>query len=299
MFKVYVLDDKTELPKQGTYYIVAKDGLYLRKDTGIIKATVEVESIPFLKEVKKEAVLRLPKIPEIFIAQAINFFREIFEMYGTEAIVLGYYSRTLKKYLFNAPNQTVFYSSVDYEPEGKFMQGELQLVVSIHSHGDLCAFHARGDIADEKDFDGLHITIGNINYLYFTLVSSVAVNNNRFPIKPENIISGIKKINYNPYNIRRGKKPLEKLEKIIQLPNLIYPDLYAYDDFRSYNSFAKTNNHFFDLIVPNENNYRNCSFPKEWLDRVKENKECYNYQGFYHQNFRPKKHPKQSKESKK
>jgi len=273
MFLVYVLDDKTELPKQGTYYIVAKDGIYLRKDTGLIHAIVKVEKISFLKEIRKEASLRLPKIPAEMMAQAILFFKKIFETKKSEAIVIGYYSSESKKYLFDAPKQTVDPATVNYKPEGKFHQGAFQLVMSIHCHGASGAFHSPGDTNDESDFDGLHITIGNIDQPYFSIVSSVVVNNNRFTLKPEKIISGIKRVNYDPYEkINCGKTLGRKgMERLCNVPNLIYPNLYG----RAYNSFIKSQQ-FFDLILKNGDNYKSHTFPQEWLSRVSARGVYYN-----------------------
>src|SRR4030042_5091666 len=107
MFPIYILDGKTALPEKGTFYIVARDGVYLSKDTGLIRAVVKVTGISFLKEVEVKAELRMPQLPSMLVAQTLLFFRRVYEKHQSEAIVLLYYSAQKNEYKIDAPAQQV------------------------------------------------------------------------------------------------------------------------------------------------------------------------------------------------
>lgn len=192
MFDVYVLQDGVKLPKKGTYYVVAKNGIFLRKETGLIDAFVKVEGIAPLREISVFAKLKIPKIPAKHIAHIVVFFRAVYEKYQSEAIILVHYSSKLKRFCLVCPQQIVSGACVEYGANER-VDG-YQLVGSIHSHSSMGAFHSGTDITDESAFDGLHITIGSLHKPFFSVVTSVAVNNNRFPMNPKNVISGIRQV---------------------------------------------------------------------------------------------------------
>lgn len=278
MFPVYILDDKTELPKEGTFYVVARDGIYLSKDTGLIRAMVRVDGISILKELKTKAELRLPKIPSIILAQTLLFFRRVYENYKAEAMVLLYYSKSKNEFMVNAPRQKVGGASVKYEPEGRYEKESYQLIGTIHSHCDFGAFHSGVDIGDEKNFDGIHITIGKVDQPYFTTVSTIVVNNNRFPIEIEKAVIGITKVDYTPSTNSVGYKrtlgvPREESLKYDFNDSRWFDLLFGYESyvFGGASHIHEKPTQFYDLILPDGMDYRNCPFPKEWFERVSEN----------------------------
>ncbi len=193
MFDVYVLQDGVKLPKKGTYYVVAKNGIFLRKETGLIEAFVKVEGISPLQEISVSAKIKIPKIRAKDIASIVAFFRAVYEEYASEAIILIHYSRELKSFHLVCPEQRVCGASVEYDAHER-MEGH-QLIGSVHSHHSMGAFHSGTDITDESAFDGLHITIGSLHKLSFSVVASVVVNNNRFPMNPKDVISGFRQVN--------------------------------------------------------------------------------------------------------
>ncbi len=46
MFPVYTYQEGMELPEEGNYYLVSGNGLWLHKDTGIVKAFIPVPHFP-------------------------------------------------------------------------------------------------------------------------------------------------------------------------------------------------------------------------------------------------------------
>ncbi|NTU99147.1 hypothetical protein HGA64_04045 [Candidatus Falkowbacteria bacterium] len=98
--------------------------------------------------------------------------------------------------MFHAPEQKVAYAELEYSPHDRF-DGYL-LVGSIHSHGSGMAHHSTGskfsDYDDEVTFDGMHITIGNINSRVFSVSCSIMVNGKRFMLDPCKYLGGIKEV---------------------------------------------------------------------------------------------------------
>lgn len=280
MFPIYVLDGQVSLPKEGTYYVVARGGIYLSKDTGLVRAMVRVDGISFLEEVDTRVTLRVPKIPSCVIALAVLFFRRVYEEYAAEAAVLLYYDARNGAYLLDAPFQQVTGTSVSYQSRGRVDEG-LQLVGTIHSHANFEAFHSGVDVHDEQYLDGIHITIGRVDQPYFTVSGSIAVNNNRFPMSPGDIVSGIKEVEYSvpakgargyrrPFGVNRegyrsqcsvAGNLMNWLDDVILGPNepWIPKGQYGQYPYRQ---------QFYDLVFPEGKDYRNYPFPKVWMDRV-------------------------------
>ena len=199
LFPVYLFDHEFEPPKTGTYYLVTKTGIYLHKETKAGNALVKVEGIPWLQEPTIEFRLKLPKIPGSIIGQALTFFRKVFQQYKSEAYVTLMYSAKLNQYRLWCPAQKVSAASVNYDrtdqPSFEDRQSnDWQMCGTIHSHCDFSAYHSGTDIGDEASFDGIHITLGHVNRAQFSMEASVAINDKREKLEPENCCSGVIRI---------------------------------------------------------------------------------------------------------
>lgn len=200
-FPVFLNTPGTKLPETGIYYVVAKDGLYMRTDRNFGSALVKVEEIPHLAAAPTQASFNLPKIPATIIGQALMFFREVFVEYKTESYLTLLYSKKLGQYRLWCPKQEVSYSSVSYDrtdsvpvEERNYMGSDgpgWQNVGTIHSHCDFSAFHSGTDEFDESTFDGIHITLGHVNRNDFSIVASIAINDNRFPKAIVDVCDGV------------------------------------------------------------------------------------------------------------
>jgi hypothetical protein len=196
LFPVYLFDHEFEPPTTGTYYLVTKTGIFLHKETKAGNALVKVEGIPWLQEPTIEFRLKLPKIPAIIIGQALTFFRKVFQKYHSEAYVTLLYSAKLNQYRLWCPAQKVSHASVNYDrtdqPSFEDRQSnDWQMCGTIHSHCDFSAYHSGTDIGDEASFDGIHITLGHVNRAQFSMEASVAINDKREKLEPENCCSGV------------------------------------------------------------------------------------------------------------
>lgn len=201
MYPCYFYEEGTQLPESGTYYVVAANGNWLHKDTGIVKAFFPVENIPILKELdaKPWVSCNIPKLPAKYVAQIKAFFQVVAERYSSEAIVILYYNKQDQSYKIVVPNQQVTHGSVIYQREGAYQ--DYLRVGTIHSHCDFGAFHSGTDVHDEEDFDGIHCTFGNNHQQDFTIVASIVANANRFTVDPSSILEGIELVNIITYKL--------------------------------------------------------------------------------------------------
>lgn len=198
-FPVHIYEEGMELPKTGTYFLVSGNGLWLHKDTGIVRAFVPVSNISVLQELDAEAWVdcNLPKLPACFTRQIKTFFQKVVEKYRTEASVTLYYSKEEEKYKIHVPRQTVSHGGVQYRRAAmthlEGMEGYLR-VGTIHSHCDFGAFHSGTDVGDEQDFDGVHLTFGHNDKEEFTISASVVVNGYRLKVDPTKLIDGVEPV---------------------------------------------------------------------------------------------------------
>ena len=233
MFKVFVNDGTQEIPSDDIFYVVAGNGLFLRKKLGILEALVPVKNIPHLDHVKTYAFLDIPKIPKDDFSRVVSFFRKVYEEHRSEAIALLYFNDNTKKYRIQIPFQEVSGASVDYEKTSPFKG--FNLICTIHSHAGFGAFHSGVDDADEKYFDGLHITVGDLSKELLTISSSIVVNGKRFMVLHSDYIEGVELVEYSNY-----------------FPNMFRPSFEEKDGERIYKTYVKSQKGFFVADVPFE-----------------------------------------------
>ena len=195
-FPVYVYEEGMELPKEGTYFLVSGNGLWLHKDTGIVRAFVPVDNISVLQDLHAEAWVdcKLPKLPARHVVQIKTFFQKVVEKHRAEASVTLYYSKSQEKYKIHIPRQSVSHGGVHYRRLGlTHLEGmsDFLRVGTIHSHCDFGAFHSGTDVSDEQDFDGIHCTFGHNDKEEFTISASMVVNGHRWPVDPCKLLEGI------------------------------------------------------------------------------------------------------------
>lgn len=189
MFKIIVADGKQELPDDDIYYIVAKEGIFIKKKLGIMDSVSPVKNISILESVKATAKMNIEKIPSIAVAKISNFFRAVQEEHRSEAIVLLFYNEKTKKYKIVPPSQKVSPASIDYNRS--IVIDGWSMIGDVHSHSSMSAFHSGTDQGDEESFDGLHITFGNMNSEFISISASIVSNGNRVMVNPEEYMKGV------------------------------------------------------------------------------------------------------------
>jgi hypothetical protein len=195
-YPVYIYTEGLELPKEGIYFVVSGNGLWMHKDTGICKCFVPVKNISSLDDLNATAEISidLPKIPAQHVWTIKEFFRKVVEVHHSEAEVTLYYNKETRDYKIHVGEQTVTHSSVNYKREGNVHIPGIEdylKVGTIHSHCDFGAFHSSTDVDDEVEFDGLHVTFGHNNKDVFSISASYVVNGYRTKIDPSDVLEGI------------------------------------------------------------------------------------------------------------
>jgi len=220
MFKVIINDDNIQIPEDDIFYVVGKNGQFIRKNMDLIDALVPVKSISVLNNVRPYVRMKIPRINAKVFNKVVSFFKQVYRMHHSEAVVMLYLENDSKKYYIHVPPQKVSGASVDYEREVSF-PGKT-LVGTIHSHANFGAFHSGTDVGDEKGMDGIHITVGNLGEeFYHSVACSLVSNAFRVKVEPEEYIN-ISKNETKDYIIVEGFFPLEWLDQVSHEPPVIH-----------------------------------------------------------------------------
>ncbi|MEI6236310.1 MAG: hypothetical protein WCT04_24905 [Planctomycetota bacterium] len=157
-------DQRAAFPPDNLCFLAGANGLFKQVRNDFYSARVKTDEVAGLAELKDEASLNVPALPLDLFRRVESFFAAVFEKYRSEAVVLLRCNPTLREWRVVVPRQSVRGLRVSYDlatlppaPEG------FELFGTIHSHADISAFHSGTDDRDEIHFDGLHITIGDLD----------------------------------------------------------------------------------------------------------------------------------------
>jgi hypothetical protein len=241
MFPVWINDGTTEPPTVPIFYVVAKDGIYLKKTMGHFDTLNKVDAISILGDCATYAVLDVAKIKARQFAQILTLFREVYKKYHAEANVILHYNRKRKKYRIDVPKQGVSGASVDYV-NGEDTYKDYIRIGTIHSHASMSAFHSGTDHGDELNWDGLHITLGKMHKEYFDISCSIMSGGERFMVQPDQYIESVELIEYQETTTYQRYRYIGGVrEEIPSEPKLGYKSTALEKDF--------------------------C-FPKKWMEKI-------------------------------
>jgi hypothetical protein len=195
MIPVYYFEQMPDkLPEDDACYIISKY-IYLKKRSGLINSMVRVNSIDMADILPEYAKMKLPKIKARVFGEVAGFFQMIYNEYKSESgIILNLKTHPLnpklKKIDYTIPHQRVSGAACKYKI---VIDPSYINCGTIHSHADFGAFHSGTDENDEKYFDGLHITVGNVLHLPHScsISACVVVNGKRVLVNPCDYIEGI------------------------------------------------------------------------------------------------------------
>lgn len=179
---IYLYDENfkwRDHENESSFYLIARKGIFYVRSCYFGKSIEKVASANFLQEIRDEYQPGFPKIPVQIIYQALQFFQEVYEVHGAEAIVILFWNEK-DGYFIDAPQQEVSSAALDFDAQEIYKRhSDSVLVGSIHSHGSMSAFHSGRDLDDEINWDGIHITIGNVN-TNPSFESSIQIGASRF-----------------------------------------------------------------------------------------------------------------------
>jgi hypothetical protein len=159
--------------------ICAKDGYYVKRDTGFVEVLQQLKEIPDLEAIENKGLtLKMPDIPLSIFFAAWEFFKEVNDKHKSEAILLLTFDEKKQEYSIVSPKQKVSSASLDYETENI-----TSIVGTIHSHNTMAAFHSGTDDKDEfMGRDGIHITLGHVDKSFPSISCSITMGKERYMI---------------------------------------------------------------------------------------------------------------------
>jgi hypothetical protein len=175
------LDDAT-LPA----FVVARDGLYLRKHSLLGLSQTKVDRVAHLPSEREFVEYALPKVPSDLMARVVGFFRAVYRLHRSEALVL--LVRRDGVFDLVVPPQKVSSASVTFDlDDGDLLSGS-RLVGTIHSHGAFGAFASSVDEDDEAELDGLHVVVGDFDRRRLSYSAAIVVDGIRFHLRTGKLI---------------------------------------------------------------------------------------------------------------
>ena len=226
-FKVHIHDGKTPFPDDDIYYIIAKEGIFLKKRLELVDSLVPVSKISTLESVKTSIKMHIPKIPIQLFSQAVSFFRYVYRLYSSESVILLFYNKTKQHYKLVVPQQTV--SPVFCKYESKIHIPNYLRIGDIHSHANFTAFHSSTDENDEQSFDGIHITVGDVQSTDVSISVSLVSNGSRCLVEADEYIDKLHE-NNGKFKVETTYFPLEWLNQVSEIKTVL-----------PYNIVSKTN----------------------------------------------------------
>lgn len=182
------------------FYVLARNGLHLVRRHEFFESCVPARQWP--RELEPQATFlrpRFPVIPTVLFERVVGFFARIAEQHGCEAGVLLVWDRREERVRLEVPDQVGTMSrgwSGKQYPIGLRYSSPAPLAAhcilfgDIHSHVDMAAYASGADIDDELEAPGLHIVIGRIHRDPPDVHAEVAIDGQRFPIAPQDVIEG-------------------------------------------------------------------------------------------------------------
>lgn len=197
-------------------FVVARDGLYLRKRSLLGLSQTKVGRVAHLADGKEFVDYALPKVPQDLMARAVGFFRAVYRLHKTEAAVLLLWRDG--SFDLAVPDQKVSSVSVKFDLSDGDVPAGARLVGTIHSHGGFGAYASSIDEDDEAELDGLHVVVGDFDRRRLGYSAAIVVDGIRFTLKVGHLIERprrlveppddwLRKVKLAPPPRRPSKKP--------------------------------------------------------------------------------------------
>lgn len=185
-------DGQPVIPEDPICFLVGSDGVFKQVVNDFYSVRVKTDGVGALGAVGETVALHVPKLPESLFRQIEGFFVKVYKEHQSEAVVLLSCDPEAEKWRFDVPVQDVSGAHVKYDaadlpalPDG------FQQFGSIHSHAGMSAFHSGTDDKDETTFNGLHITIGNLDQPVRTYACRWMLSGKAFKAELTDVVDGL------------------------------------------------------------------------------------------------------------
>ena len=164
--KLFELKIGEEVKEPSLAYVLGENGVFLFNTNRGHEIVRPIENIHGLEKIEEKAFHNYPFIPYRIYREVLAFFRKVNNDHKSEAAVLLVLNResdlSNQEYKIIVPEQKVGGASVDYVVDNSQLEEGEFLAGSIHSHPTFGASQSGIDHSDECNFDGVHITLGQI-----------------------------------------------------------------------------------------------------------------------------------------
>ncbi len=190
-------------PNDAEFYWITASGTFLGRNHPFFVSDVAVKQPPrALAEHRASCLIRYPRLGVAALEYIVGFFDRVYDLHGSESIVLLYWDVVCKRYRLVVPPQvaTVWETSsgsrsaldVAYETPTVPPRNCL-LVADIHCHGDYAAYASFTDEKDELHRDGVHAIVGRIDREAPEFHLEITVDGSRFGLQFEHFFRGYKR----------------------------------------------------------------------------------------------------------
>jgi hypothetical protein len=170
------------------FYLLAKDGIYLCRNSRFSKSCVKTDRFPSgLASQETFLQSNYPKIPQILLERVVGFFDVIAQRHDSECGALFVYDINREVMDVVIPKQTGGPAHLDYEVP-TLAPGVL-LIGDIHSHVNVGAFSSGVDQDDEVYRPGIHLIVGVIRREPPEFHCEIVSDGARFKVNDLGIIS--------------------------------------------------------------------------------------------------------------
>jgi hypothetical protein len=195
LIPIYLKTADLAEPRETTYYLMASNGSFFVKKTGLFASMTEAGVVAGLQTAAPSLSLVFPKLPRDLLEQVYGFFQFVYQRLDGESVVFIYYSPDSREFRVDAPPQrlTRFRTHRGWRTSGHVEYGSLQRppgflkLGDAHSHGDSGAFFSAVDDRDDGE-DGLRLVMGRLDRPTPDVRVSFVANGTRFRLEPGDVL---------------------------------------------------------------------------------------------------------------
>ncbi|MBA3688492.1 MAG: hypothetical protein H0W81_06660 [Chloroflexi bacterium] len=206
LFPIITADESAVEEVSLPAFLVARDGLYLRKRSLLGLSQTRVDEVAHLPAAREYLEYALPKVPATLMAQAVGFFRAVWSRQKSEALALLTWDG--ESFGLVVPEQSAGMATVKHRLKLEDVPAGVRLIGSIHSHGALSAFASATDEADEADFDGIHVVVGDVDERRPSYSAAIVVDGRRFGCRTALVLQRPRRFSSPPAEWLERVKPI-------------------------------------------------------------------------------------------
>jgi hypothetical protein len=206
LFPIVAVDESAAEDIALPAFLVARDGLYLRKRSLLGLSQTRVDEVAHLPAAREYLEYALPKVPAVLMGQVVGFFRAVWARQRSEALALLTWDG--QSFGLVVPEQRAGMATVKHRLETADVPSGVRLVGSIHSHGALSAGASLTDEADEADVDGIHVVVGDVDQRRPSHSAAIVVDGRRFGCRTSLVLQRPRRFTPPPAEWLERVKPL-------------------------------------------------------------------------------------------